>query len=53
MSKPDVTALRADYDEKWDTYDRARQKALASVEHLRIEATEAHTRAVKAHRSEL
>jgi len=57
MGKLDLTALRADYDEKWDTYDSARQEALAkaeaSVEHLRVESAEAHAELAAAYRSQL
>jgi hypothetical protein len=43
---PDITALRADYDEKWAIYDEARQEALAkaeaSVAHLRVASARAY-----------
>ena len=54
---PDITALRADYDEKWGIYDDARQEALAkaedSVAHLRVASQRAYTVLATACRSQI
>jgi hypothetical protein len=53
----DIPSLRADYDKKWEAYDKARQEALAkaeeSVKHLRLESQKAYTVLATACRSKI
>jgi hypothetical protein len=56
MSKPLLSDLRADYDEKYriyaDAHDQALAAANASVEHLRLESQRAYRTLRAAHRRE-